>query len=114
MSFLDLLHLLAVSASTICVGAHMNKMKFSSAPKLELCAWWMLGVGFFGEAFWQVYWLVRDVPYYIEPQHVFVSLGMLAITILYTHPDWRPYLADRRKQRRRKADAPATHMRGEA
>lgn len=110
MNLVEIIHLFSLSVAATCVWLHMNNMHIKTAPKLEIVAWWLLGVGLFGEWFWQAYWLVTDIPYFIAPEHICMSIGMSVLTVLFTQPDWRPILADRRKNRR-EADGNGANLR---
>lgn len=100
----EVVHLMSLTAGLMAIVAHMNGMTQGNTTKFEAGAWWCLGVGYFGEWCWQLYWLVAHVPYYVPPEHVLTSVGMTFLILINARPEWRPLFADRRK---RKVPVPA-------
>lgn len=77
-------HLVIVIATIF----HMNAMT-RQTPKLEVATWWMIGVGSASEA-----WLGPAARWFIDPMF---TVGAMMLAVLCAQPEWRPALADRRK-----------------
>lgn len=100
MDPLEVIHLFSLTIGVMFVAAHMNSMTPQNTTKFEICVWWFLGVGYFGEWCFQLYWLARGVPYFIPPEHVLTSVGITGLIVVNARPEWRPLFADRRKTQR--------------
>lgn len=94
----EVVHLVSLTAGLMAIVAHMNNMTLANTTKFEAGAWWALGVGYFGEWFWQIYCLSKGVPYYTPGEHVLTSVGITCLLIVQARPEWRPLFADRRKR----------------
>lgn len=75
---------------SVFVVAHMNKMH-KGTPKLEVCAWWFLGVGAFAVAIFDIH------QNNTEWGHIMFGVGSALLIAIQTQPSWRPLLANRRK-----------------
>lgn len=100
MDLLEVVHLCSLTAGLMAIIAHANNMAPGSVTRFERCAWWMLGVGYFGEWYWQLYWLYQEVAYYVPPEHILTTLGVTALIVINARPEWRPLFADRRRKQR--------------
>lgn len=98
MDLLDIVHLCSISLALLLAVARMNTMHVSTTPVFEIFAWWLVGLGLGGDLCYQLYWYFRGVDYYIAGEHVVMSIGVAALVIVETQPEWRPLLADRRKR----------------
>lgn len=79
------------SAIAVSVVAHMNRM-YKGTPKIEVVAWWLLGVGSFAVVVNDIHGVAN------EWGHIAFGVGALILVILNTQPDWRPLVANRRKR----------------
>ncbi|MBL0142673.1 MAG: hypothetical protein IPP91_11370 [Betaproteobacteria bacterium] len=77
------------ASATIVLGCilHMNAMTPRS-PKIEMALWWMLGVGACAELLW-----IDFEPGWPDTMS---TIAMAGLVVLYTQPQWRPWLAERR------------------
>lgn len=96
MTFLNAIDnplLVALYASlSVFVVAHMNRMH-RGTPKMEVAAWWFLGVGSFAIVIFDIHGSRS------EWGHIMFGLGAALLVGLHTQPEWRPFLANRRRQR---------------
>lgn len=83
-------HFIIVVVATV----HMNQMH-RRTPLLEVLAWWCLGMASFAEAI-----LDGMAPRIIDT--IFV-IGVAAMAVIHTKPQWRAVLADRRQKPRAEA-----------
>ena len=94
MTFLNAIDnplLVALYASlSIFVVAHMNRMH-KGTPKMEVVAWWFLGVGSFAIVIFDIHGSTT------EWGHIMFGVGAALLVGLHTQPEWRPFLANRRK-----------------
>jgi len=88
-----------VACAVIVFGAvlRMNAMHWRTTPKLEIAAWWGLGVGAFSQFLWAD--LSPGWP------DVFMVCGGALLIVLYTQPQWRAWFADRRRSEQNFMDA---------
>ena len=78
-------HILIVVAAIV----HMNAMT-RKTPKFEIVTWWLLGVGSASEA-----WIGPVAHWFTDP---LFTVGVMMLVVLCAQPEWRPILADRRKE----------------
>lgn len=95
--FLDLIHLVMSLLAVVAIVAHMNAMTWRKTPALEIFGWWLLGLGMSGEFFWHVWWFMHNQEPNITIEHFFLTVGGSLLVFLYSQPEWRPYIAERRK-----------------
>ena len=77
------------SVIALAVVAHMNRM-YKGTPKGEIFGWWLLGIGSFGVALYDIHGSTG------EWAHIMVGAGVLILVVIHTQPDWRPVVANRR------------------
>lgn len=89
MTFLDAIDnplLVVLYASlAVYVVAHMNRM-YRSTPKMEVAAWWFLGVGAFAVAIFDIHGSRS------EWGHILFGVGAALLIGMHVQSEWRPFM----------------------